>query len=104
MFPSAMDSTKQVTTLAANKWVTFRKVSQPDQAFQSRMILANQRTDQEDHLSILVDVVSTRHVARILISRPEEIRLFGNGVIYPISSFLSTQTRSAADELQQSYQ
>ena len=60
--------------------------------------------DERDRCLILVDVVSNRHVARILISRSEEIRLFGNGVIYPISSFLSTQTRSAADELQQSFQ
>lgn len=60
--------------------------------------------DERGRCLILVDVVSNRNVARILISRPEEIRLFGNGVIYPISSFLSTQTRSAADELQQSFQ
>ncbi len=54
--------------------------------------------------SILVDVISGRHVARILVSRPEEIRLYGNGIVYPISTFLSTQARIAADELFRSYQ
>ena len=38
IFPSAMDSTKQVTTLSPNKWLTFRKVSQLEQSFQSRRI------------------------------------------------------------------
>lgn len=31
-----MDSTKQVVTLTGDKWVTFRKVTQPDQTFQSK--------------------------------------------------------------------
>lgn len=34
-----MDSTKQITTLSSNKWMTFRKISQPDQTFQSRNYL-----------------------------------------------------------------
>ncbi|CAF2156365.1 unnamed protein product, partial [Rotaria magnacalcarata] len=85
LFPSSMDSTKQITTLTENKWITFRKIVQPDHSFQ-------------------VDVVCGRYVARILISRPEEIRLYGNGVVYPISTILTSQTRSAADELSRSYQ
>ncbi|CAF3692677.1 unnamed protein product [Rotaria sordida] len=85
LFPSAMDSTKHITTLNEHKWVTFRKVSQPDQSFQ-------------------VDVISGRHAGRILISRTEDIRLYGNGIVYPISTILSIQTRSAADELSRNYQ
>lgn len=80
-----MDSTKQITTLSANKWITFRKVSQPDQTFQ-------------------IDVVSGRQLARILVSRPEDIRFYGNGIVYPISTILSTPSRSAADELSRNYQ
>ncbi|CAF3466569.1 unnamed protein product [Rotaria socialis] len=85
LFPSSMDSTKKITTLTENKWITFRKIVQPDHSFQ-------------------VDVICGRYVARILISRSEEIRLYGNGVVYPISTILTSQTRSAADELSQSYQ
>ena len=98
-----MDSTKQVETLNPNKWITFRKVIQPEQTFQSKFlfvliqILINKYT-------FLVDVVSGRFVARILNSRPEEIRFFGNGIVYPISTILSAQTRTAADELARSYQ
>jgi hypothetical protein len=52
----------------------------------------------------LVDVISGRNVARIFVSRSEDIRLYGNGIVYPISTVLSSQTRSAADELSQNYQ
>ena len=52
----------------------------------------------------VVDVVCGRQVARILVSRPEDIRLYGNGIVYPISSILSAPVRSAADELTRSYQ
>jgi hypothetical protein len=52
----------------------------------------------------LVDVVAQRQVARILLSRTEEIKIYGNGVVYPISTVLSGPTRSAADELARSYQ
>ncbi|CAF4181530.1 unnamed protein product [Rotaria sp. Silwood2] len=85
LYPRTMDSTKQITTLSENKWFTFRTVSQPDHSFQ-------------------VDVICGRHVARILVHRPEDIRLYGNGIVYPISTILSTQIRSAADELSRSYQ
>jgi hypothetical protein len=30
-----MDSTKQISTVSLGKWVTFRKLSQSDQSFQS---------------------------------------------------------------------
>jgi hypothetical protein len=80
-----MDSTKQIATLSANKWITFRKVSQPDQTFQ-------------------IDVVEGRQVARILVSRPEDIRFYGNGIVYPISAILNTPSRTAADELSRNYQ
>lgn len=36
LYPSSMDSTKHITTLNENRWVTFRKVSQPDQSFQGK--------------------------------------------------------------------
>ncbi|CAF1492495.1 unnamed protein product, partial [Adineta steineri] len=85
LYPSAMDSTKQVITLIANQWITFRKVTQPDQTFQ-------------------VDVVCGRFVARILNSRSEDIRLYGNGIVYPISTILTSQVRSATDELTRNYQ
>lgn len=52
----------------------------------------------------LVDVISGRHVARVLVGRPEDVRLYGNGIVYPISAILSTQPRTAADELLRSYQ
>jgi hypothetical protein len=51
-----------------------------------------------------VDVVANRQVARILNSRPEEIKIYGNGVVYPIATILSGPARSAADELARSYQ
>jgi len=38
MFPCAMDSTKQITTLSPNKWITFRKIPLPDQSFQRRIL------------------------------------------------------------------
>ncbi len=98
-----MDSTKQVSTLSPNKWITFRKVTQPDQTFQSKFLFGFMQILM-DKYSLSVDVVSGRYVARILISRPEEIRLFGNGIVYPISTILSAQARSAADELARSYQ
>lgn len=34
-----MDGTKQVTALSGNKWITFRKVTQPDQTFQGNVEL-----------------------------------------------------------------
>ena len=37
LFPSMMDSTKQVVTLSANKWISFRKVPKGDGSFQSRI-------------------------------------------------------------------
>jgi hypothetical protein len=52
----------------------------------------------------LVDVLSNRQVARILTTRSEDIKFFGNGVVYPIPTILSGPTRSAADELARSYQ
>ncbi|CAF0877364.1 unnamed protein product [Adineta ricciae] len=85
LFPVAMDSTKKVSTFNANRWITFRKVTEPDQSFQ-------------------VDVISGRYVARILVSRPEDIRFYGNGVVYPISTILTAQIRPASDELLRSYQ
>lgn len=51
----------------------------------------------------LVDVVCGRQVARILTSRAEDIKFYGNGVVYPIPTILSGPTRSAADELARSY-
>jgi len=97
-----MDSTKQLTTLSGNKWITFRKVLQPDQSFQSRIVfffcfLFNS-------YSLLVDVISGRHIARVLVSRSEDIRFYGNGIVYPISTILSTQPRTAADELSRNFQ
>ncbi|CAF3799049.1 unnamed protein product [Rotaria sp. Silwood1] len=85
LYPNTMDATKHITTLSDNKGITFRKVSQPDHSFQ-------------------VDVICGRHVARILVHRPEDIRLYGNGIVYPISTILSTRIRSAADELSRSYE
>jgi hypothetical protein len=52
----------------------------------------------------LVDVVSGRRVARILQLDPNDVQLYGNGVVYPIPAILSGPTRSAADELARSYQ
>ncbi len=37
-------------------------------------------------------------------SRPEDIKFYGNGVVYPITTILSGVARSAADELARSYQ
>ncbi|UJR14861.1 hypothetical protein I4U23_001846 [Adineta vaga] len=85
LYPSAMDASKQISTLSLGKWVTFRKSAQSDAAFQ-------------------VDVVSNRQVAHIVTSRPEDIRIYGNGVVYPITTILSGPARSAADELARSYQ
>ncbi|CAF1215108.1 unnamed protein product, partial [Didymodactylos carnosus] len=85
VFPSDMDSTKQLMTLNSGKWVTFRKVQQPDTTFQ-------------------IDVVATRQIARILTSRPEDIKFYGNGLVFPINNILSGPARSAADELARSYQ
>ncbi|CAF4797579.1 unnamed protein product [Rotaria sp. Silwood1] len=85
LYPTVMDASKQFSTLIRGKWVTFRKIIQTDQTFQ-------------------VDVISNRQVARILASRTEDIRIYGNGVVYPISTFLSGIARSAADELARSYQ
>lgn len=53
---------------------------------------------------ILVDVVSNRQAARVLTTRSEDVRFFGNGVVYTIPVILSGPTRSAADELAQSFQ
>lgn len=55
-------------------------------------------------LCIPVDVIANRQVARIQSSRPEDIKIYGNGVVYPISTVLSGPARSAADELARSYQ
>ena len=55
-------------------------------------------------VSCPVDIIANRQVARILTSRPEDIKIYGNGVVYPISTVLSSPTRSAADELARSYQ
>ncbi|CAF1122677.1 unnamed protein product [Rotaria sordida] len=85
LYPTVMDGSKQLSTLNLGKWLTFRKLVQSDQTFQ-------------------IDVISTRQVARISSSRTEDIRFYGNGVVYPISIFLSGITRSAADELARSYQ
>ncbi|CAM2714920.1 unnamed protein product [Rotaria socialis] len=85
LYPSVMDASKQLSTLNLGKWVTFRKLIQSDQSFE-------------------IDVVSNRQVARILISRSEDIKIYGNGLVYPIPIFLSGVTRSAADELARSYQ
>ncbi|CAF4476724.1 unnamed protein product, partial [Rotaria sp. Silwood2] len=85
LYPSVMDASKQLSTLNRGKWVTFRKLTQTDQTFQ-------------------IDVISNRQVARILSSRTEDIKIYGNGVVYPIPTFLSGIARSAADELARSYQ
>jgi hypothetical protein len=37
-------------------------------------------------------------------SSPEDIKFYGNGVVYPITTILSGVARSAADELARSYQ
>lgn len=52
----------------------------------------------------LVDVVSQRQLARILSTRTEDAKFYGNGVVYTIPIILSGPTRSAADELARSYQ
>ncbi|CAF0830929.1 unnamed protein product [Didymodactylos carnosus] len=85
VFPSNMDSTKQLMTLNGGKLVTFRKVKQPDGTFQ-------------------FDVVADRQVSRILSSRPEDIKFYGNGLVFPINNVLGGPARTAADELARSYQ
>jgi len=40
----------------------------------------------------------------VLTTRSEDVRFFGNGVVYTIPVILSGPTRSAADELAQSFQ
>ncbi len=52
----------------------------------------------------LVDVVSNRQVARLPTVRSEDVKFYGNGVVYTIPTILSGPTRSAADELARSYQ
>ena len=37
IYPSMMDASKQLGTLSPGKWLTFRKTSQSDQAFQSKI-------------------------------------------------------------------
>ena len=37
-------------------------------------------------------------------SQPEDIKIYGNGVVYPVTAILSGPARSAADELARSYQ
>lgn len=49
-------------------------------------------------------MISGRFVGRILVSKSEDIRITGNGVVYPISSILTAPTRSAADELTRGFQ
>ncbi|CAF1590334.1 unnamed protein product, partial [Adineta ricciae] len=85
LYPSVMDASKQISTLSIGKWVTFRKTAQSEAAFQ-------------------VDVVSNRQIAHIVTSRPEDIKIYGNGVVYPVTAILSGPARSAADELARSYQ
>jgi len=97
-----MDATKQISTISLGKWVTFRRMVQSDQAFQSMIFLF---TCFELFIKIyLVDVISSRQVARIVTTRSEDIKMYGNGVVYPISTILSGPARSAADELARSYQ
>ncbi len=97
-----MDSTKQISTVSLGKWVTFRKLSQSDQSFQSMIFFL---FISFSYLWIyLVDVISNRQVARILTTRSEDIKFYGNGVVYPIPAILSGPVRSAADELARSYQ
>ena len=52
---------------------------------------------------ILVDVVSNGQIACILTTHPEDLKIYGNSIVYPIPAFLSTLIRSAADELAQNY-
>ncbi|CAF0817027.1 unnamed protein product [Adineta steineri] len=85
LYPCAMDASKQLSTLSLGKWVTFRRIGQADQTFQ-------------------IDVVSNRQVAHIVTTRSEDIKIYGNGVVYPITTILSGPARSAADELARSYQ
>jgi len=98
-----MDASKQVSTVSLGKWVTFRKVSQSDQSFQSMFYFIIGLVNSKNFF-FLVDVISNRQVARILTTRPEDIKFYGNGVVYPIPAILSGPTRSAADELAKSYQ
>ena len=91
-------------TYQPNKWITFHKIVQPDGSFQSNIFYHLNSISIKSDNFYLVDVISDHRRGRILISHSEEIQLFGNGIVYPISIVLSRQLRTAADELLRHFQ